>query len=65
MLIGLKGFTFRSLEDTPAMAIINSINKLLEIPMRLLFTPPWVVYLHKEKKSIKTLNNTYSASTKL
>lgn len=37
-----------SVVDTPAMAIINSIYKLLEISTCFIFTHPSMVYLHNK-----------------
>lgn len=42
-----------SVVDTPAMAIINSVYKLLEISACFVFIHPSMVYLHN-KKSIGT-----------
>ena len=47
-----------SVVDTPAVAIINSVYKLLEISTCFIFTHPSMVYLHN-KKSIGTYATTF------
>lgn len=53
-----------SVVDTPAMAIINSIYKLLEIPTCFIFTHPSMIYLHN-KKVIRAYTAFCAHSTKI